>query len=100
MKTTTIHVASLLLLGMLPPLGRAQDNAWFGNLLVRLLDGSPEVLALLDKNPFPEQPPRYVRALLYHYEFTDLATLIQTGQWWQRELSGTYFPAMSLDDAP
>ena len=26
MKTTTIHVASLLLLGMLSPLGRAQDK--------------------------------------------------------------------------
>jgi hypothetical protein len=79
-------------------LGRAQDNPWFGNLLARLLEGSPDVLALLDRNPFPDRPPRYVRAVLYAYTFTDLPTLMTTGEWWRRELSGLYFPVISLDD--
>ena len=30
---------------------------WFMRLLARLLEGVPEVLALLDGNPFPEHPP-------------------------------------------
>ena len=53
---------------------------------------SPEVLKLLGANPFPDRPPRYVRALLYEYRMTDLETKRRTGAWWQRELIDTYFP--------
>ena len=44
---------------------------WFEQLLRRLLEGSPAVLALFAENPFPERPPRYVRAMLYEYHMTD-----------------------------
>jgi len=77
-------------------LGNYSHNPWFVNFLVRLLQGSPEVLALLGKNPFPDAPPRYVRALLYDYHFTDFATLRAEGAWWRRELKGWYFPVASL----
>ena len=30
------------------------------------------VMALLGKNPFPDAPPKYIRATLYHYHFTDI----------------------------
>jgi hypothetical protein len=69
---------------------------WFELLLVRLLEGSPEVLALFGHCPFPDRPPRFVRALLYDYKFTDLETRRTTGAWWRRELVGLYFPAVSL----
>ena len=69
---------------------------WFMNFLVRLLQGSPEVLALLQKNPFPDPPPRSVRAVLYEYRFTDVATRRATGEWWQRERKGLYCPEISL----
>jgi lipase maturation factor 1 len=72
---------------------------WFGRLLERLLEGSPEVLALLDRDPFPDRPPRYVRALLYDYRMTDRATRRRTGAWWRRELRGEYFPAVHLKGA-
>jgi hypothetical protein len=68
-------------------------SSWFMSLLVRLLEGSPEVLALLAHNPFPEHPPRFIRASLYDYRMTDLATRRRTGQWWERELLGLYVPA-------
>src|SRR5262249_16933832 len=42
-----------------------EENPWFQNFLIRLLQGSPPVLRLLEKNPFPDRPPRYVRAVLY-----------------------------------
>jgi len=77
-------------------LGRCQDNPWFGNFCVRLLQGSPEVLALLDKNPFPQKPPGYIRATLYDYRFTNVAERSQTGNWWQRENPREYLPAVSL----
>jgi len=77
-------------------LGNYEQNPWFTNLMVRLLEGAPEATALLEKNPFPNQPPRYVRALAYDYQFTDFTTRRATGDWWRRELKGTYFPEASL----
>ena len=53
-------------------LGDAQQNPWFMNFCDRLLQGSPEVLALLDKNPFPNHPPRYIRAEFYELPFHEL----------------------------
>lgn len=73
-----------------------QRNSWFTAFLVRLLKGSPSVLRLLKNNPFPDTPPRYVRALYYDYRFTTLAELRTTGNWWHRELLGSYCPIITL----
>ena len=75
-------------------LGEVRQNPWFVNFLVRLLEGSPEVLDLLASNPFPDQPPRYVRAVGYDYHFTRGAD--DTTAWWKREKKGLYCPAISL----
>jgi hypothetical protein len=66
---------------------------WFVALLSRLLEGSAEVRALFAHDPFPDHPPRYVRAVLYDYRMTDRPTRRATGQWWTRRRIGTYFPA-------
>jgi predicted DCC family thiol-disulfide oxidoreductase YuxK len=71
-------------------------NAWFGDLLYRLLEGSPPVLALLAENPFPDQPPTKVRANLYEYRFTTPAERAATGDCWVREPIGIYVPPLSL----
>jgi hypothetical protein len=55
------------------------------------------VLALLKHNPFSDRPPRYVRASLYQYRFSAPAIKKKTGQWWVREIVGSYFPAVSLE---
>jgi hypothetical protein len=73
-----------------------ENNPWFINFCVRLLQGSPEVLALLKINPFPDKPPRYIRAVVYDYHFTDFAERRAEGTWWQRELKGLYCPILSL----
>ncbi|HEY1434207.1 MAG TPA: lipase maturation factor family protein, partial [Thermoanaerobaculia bacterium] len=73
-------------------LGGYEQNAWIGVFLERLLEGSPEVLGLLAKNPFPGGPPRYVRATLYDYRFTDVEERRRTGAWWQRREMGAYCP--------
>ena len=78
-------------------LGSYRGNPWFGNLMVRLLQGSPQVTQLLEHAPFGRTPPRYVRALLYQYNFTTMAQHRATGAWWKRELLGLYFPPISLD---
>src|SRR5262249_34314875 len=48
-------------------LGDYRENPWFVALVLRLLQGSAPVLALLDSNPFPEGPPKFIRARLYDY---------------------------------
>lgn len=73
-------------------LGSYQENVWFLNLLARLLQGNAVVLAQLERNPFPGAPPRFIRASLYDYRFTDGGT----GRWWNRSLLGTYVPVVSL----
>lgn len=77
-------------------LGDYRQNSWFINFMQRLQQGSPEVLALLAKNPFPAAPPRYLRAWLYKYQFTDLNTLRTEGVWWRRERIGLYFPLPAI----
>lgn len=76
--------------------GSYQNAPWFSHFIVALLQGKPEVLQLLAENPFPEAPPRYVRAVLYDYRFTDIATKRSEGTWWSREREGLYCPAVSL----
>ncbi|MEI6085847.1 MAG: lipase maturation factor family protein, partial [Verrucomicrobiota bacterium] len=63
-------------------LGNYQGNPWFINFCAKLLQNEPAVTRLLAKNPFPNQPPRYIRAVVYEYKFTDPATRRATGQWW------------------
>jgi len=77
-------------------LGDYRQNPWFANFCGRLLQGSPEVLALLQKNPFPDHPPHYLRAELYEYRFTTPTEHRATGAWWQREFVGEYLPPISL----
>ena len=79
-------------------LGSYRQNPWFVRLLERLLRGTPEVTALFAKNPFPHDPPRYVRARLYQYRFTTSAESRATGNWWKRDEAGEYLPAISLEN--
>jgi lipase maturation factor 1 len=79
-------------------LDATEVDPWFQNLMLRLLEGSPSVLALLDSNPFPDRPPQYLRAKLYDYRFADRRTHAETGQWWVRRLERSYFPQVSLAD--
>ena len=74
-----------------------QRNPWFGAFLRRLLEGSPDVIALLERNPFPEAPPKEIRAVLYDYHFTGFAERSKGGFWWRREYLGPYGPIISAE---
>jgi hypothetical protein len=73
-----------------------RDNPWIVNLVAKLLANDKPVLGLLAGNPFPDKPPRFVRAELYLYHFTKSHA---DGAWWTRERVGHYLPPLSLDDA-
>ena len=74
-------------------LGRMEQNPWFSTFMRRVQEGSPHVVDLLEINPFPDRPPRYLRAMLYRYSFTSPGERVETGAWWKRELVRTYAPA-------
>ena len=73
------------------------EHPWLVDFMFRLLQGQPAVLSLLRHNPFPDAPPRYVRAQLFDYHFTDRATRRATGAWWRRSWVGLYCPPMALE---
>jgi predicted DCC family thiol-disulfide oxidoreductase YuxK len=79
-------------------LGTYRHNRWLVSLLERLLRNTPAVTGLLSHNPFPADPPRYVRARVYEYRFTTWPEHRATGAWWKREESGEYLPAISLEN--
>jgi hypothetical protein len=74
-------------------LGEYEQEVWFRRFCERLLAGSPPVLALLGHDPFAGRPPRFVRAVLYRYEFTD-RTAADATAWWSRVELGPYSPVL------
>jgi Lipase maturation factor len=75
---------------------------WRSNPIVpraekRLLSGSPDVLALFAANPFPQAPPRQVRAILWQYWFTSPSEKRAQGLWWKRQPLGLYAPTLARD---
>ena len=80
-------------------LGRFEGERWLQNLCVRILENDAAVLNLLERNPFQERAPKYLRAVLYQYRFSDSAARRRDGVWWTRERLGDYSPLLSLDRA-
>ena len=75
--------------------GRRQED-WFENFVVRLLENEPAVTHLLARNPFPDTPPKYVRAILFKYQFTTSEEHRISGAWWKRRETGEFFPEATL----
>ncbi len=77
-------------------LGGPRQEQWFGNFVVRLLENESSVTHLLARNPFPDKPPKYIRAILFKYQFTTSEERRTTGAWWKRREIGEFFPEASL----
>jgi hypothetical protein len=72
------------------------DHPWFVNFMAKLLENDAPTLSLLRSNPFAGRAPRFVRAMLYRYQFTSPEERRQTGNWWKRELVRPWFPPVSM----
>jgi len=80
----------------------ASLGSWRGNPIVpsteqRLLENDAEVLSLFAGNPFPQQPPKLVRVVLWQYWFTSMQEKRQQGLWWRRQFLGLYGPTLKKD---
>jgi len=71
-------------------------SGWFFNLLAKLLEGDRGTLSLLRTNPFPDAPPRYIRAQYYRFTFTTPDQRRASGLWWNREFAGGFYGPVSL----
>lgn len=68
------------------------DSPWFGNLLYRLLEGSPSVKGLLGPDPLRGEKPLFIRAVRYETKFAPAGG----PAWWSRERRALFFPVVSL----
>ncbi|GAA1695558.1 lipase maturation factor family protein [Fodinicola feengrottensis] len=65
-------------------------TSWLPNFVDKLLKNDPTLDRLLRRNPFPDDPPVFVRARMFRYRFTTPAERRDTGLWWHRELVGDF----------
>jgi hypothetical protein len=77
----------------------ASLGSWMQNLMVPrteelLLENDRDVVGLFAGNPFPNAPPKYVRAVIWQYWFSTPEEKRQQGVWWTRQYLGTYAPTI------
>ena len=77
-------------------MARPQDYPFTYNLVWKLLHNDPGALSLFGANPFPDRPPRYIRAVLYRYRFADPKN--SDGRWWRREELGLWLPPVAASN--
>ncbi len=75
-------------------MSRPEFHPWIFALVQRLLEGEERILGLIARNPFPNAPPKFIRADWYRYRFT---TPGEHG-WWTRTYVAEYLPAMALHE--
>lgn len=72
-------------------------DVWFLRFIRKLLLGDQAILKLMKHNPFPDQPPAFVRAIFYRYRYTSWQQKRETGAWWTRQPIGVFLPPVSLE---
>ena len=77
-------------------MGSVQQYPWTLHLVWKLLHDDPGVLSLFRGNPFPDKPPKYIRAVRYRYELVPPDN--PQGDWWKREELDAWLPPLSASD--
>ncbi|HXB59340.1 MAG TPA: lipase maturation factor family protein [Candidatus Acidoferrales bacterium] len=72
------------------------EYRWTLHLVWKLLHNDPGALGLFAGNPFPDKPPRYIRAVLYTYAFAPPGNPAHL--WWTRQQLSLWLPPLSTDD--
>ena len=79
-------------------MGTIRDYPWTLNLVWKLLHNDSATLSLFARNgnPFPNQPPHYVRISFYRYHFAKPGNAEHV--YWTRERLGTWLSPVSTDN--
>ncbi len=78
------------------PLGDMQPPVWLWRLVAKLLAGDPLLRDRFRVVPFPNQPPRFVRAAVYEYRFSARS---EKGVWQRRYVGDLIAPVTAEDVA-
>ncbi len=70
------------------------QHPWILSLVGNLLQGNQTTIDLIRVDPFPNKAPKFIRADLFKYEYSDLSEK----NTWTRTYKGSYLPPLSLDD--
>jgi hypothetical protein len=73
-----------------------EREPWIVHLVYQLLRGDRLPKTLLARDPFPDPPPRFIRARLYRYRF---APGHADGRTWERALEDEYLQPLWLEHA-
>ena len=74
------------------------ENPWIFSLVKQMLKGNLEVTKYFLVNPFPNTPPKYIRAFVYDYHFSTPEQKAATGNWWWRDKQGVYLDPVVLNN--
>ncbi len=70
-----------------------QQEPWLIHFIWKLLNNDPYTLDLIKENPFPEEPPKYIRIEYYKYELEKPISDYK----WKRIYIGTWLNPISKD---
>jgi hypothetical protein len=73
-----------------------EEYPWTYHLIWKMLHNDKNALTLFRNNPFSEKPPKYIRAVLYQYQFAEPGN--KKRLWWSRQKVNDWIPAMSVQD--
>jgi len=77
-------------------MGDVQHYPWTLHLVWKLLHNDPGAIGLFASNPFPDAPPRYIRATLYRYQF--VRSTGPGSPYWKRTEIHPWLPPLSKTD--
>jgi hypothetical protein len=77
-------------------MGNVQQYPWTLHLIWKLLHNDSGAQRLFGGNPFPGEPPHYIRATLYKYQFVPSAG--PGSPYWKRTEVGAWLPPLSKTD--
>ena len=75
-----------------------RNAPWLVKLIKQFLQDDKPTLKLIKNNPFEDESPKYIRAQLFNYEFTNFKEKRESGNWWKREYLSPYLNPVSLKD--
>lgn len=75
---------------------RVSESPWVFGIVKLLLTGDPQIKPFFRDYPFPDHPPKYIRAFVYDYHFSDWSQLFTSGQWWTRDNKRTYLSPLMI----
>ena len=71
---------------------------WFQKFILKVLQGSEGISRIFKVNPFETKPPKWIRAIVFQYEFTDCKERKDSGNWWRRHSPRIFMPPTRIKD--